>query len=89
LLTESTGSGSNTYSADAWVGANGRPLIADANDIIEYADNYWQVVFRAQTQPEGQYVTNITTGIQYVWTGDTWIKSYQGFYPGGQWRLVL
>jgi hypothetical protein len=89
LLTESTGSGSNLSPAEAWIGANGRPLIADANDIIEYADNYWQVVFRAQTQPEGQYVTNITTGIQYVWTGDTWIKSYQGFYPGGQWRLVL
>jgi hypothetical protein len=47
------------------------------------------VVFRANGQPEGQYVTNITTSQQYVWTGDAWMKSYQGYYPGGQWRLVL
>lgn len=89
LLTEDTGSENNSAPATAWVGANGRPLIAKANDIIEYLDNYWQVVFRSQGQPEGQYVTNITTDVQYVWTGDAWIKSYQGYYVGGQWRLVL
>ena len=89
LLTEDTGAENNSAPATAWVGANGRPLIAKANDIIEYLDNYWQVVFRSQGQPEGQYVTNITTDVQYVWTGDAWIKSYQGYYVGGQWRLVL
>jgi len=89
LLTEDTGSELNISPAPAWVGANGRALIAKANDIIEYAGNYWQVAFRAQGQPEGQYVTNLTTDVQYVWTGETWIKSYQGYYPGGQWRLVL
>lgn len=89
LLTEDTGAENNTSPAAAWVGANGRPLIAKANDIIEYADNYWQVAFRSEGQPAGQYVSNITTGLQYVWTGETWIKSYQGYYVGGQWRLVL
>jgi len=89
LLTEDTGSEINSFPATAWVGANGRPLIAKANDIIEYLDNYWQVVFRSQDQPEGQYVTNITTDVQYTWTGDAWIKSYQGYYVGGKWRLVL
>ena len=89
LLTEDTGSLDNVGPAQAWVGANGRPLVAHANDIIEYSNNYWRVVFMASTQPADQYVTNITTGIQYRWTGDAWVKSYQGVYPGGTWRLVL
>jgi len=89
LLTENTGSEDNLAPAVAWVGENGRPLIAAANDIIEYTGNYWKVVFRAEGQAAGQYVTNITTGIQYEWNGDAWVKSYQGVYVGGTWRLVL
>lgn len=90
LLTEDTGSVDAEYSASAWVGANGRQLIAQANDIIEYKNNYWQVVFRAATETDiNQYVTNITTGIQYKWTGESWVKSYQGVYPGGTWSIVL
>lgn len=90
LLTESTGSGENIGPASAWIGENGRPLIAQANDIIEYTSSgYWRVVFIAAAQTATQYVTNITTGTQYYWTGDEWIKSYQGVYPGGKWRLVL
>lgn len=89
LLTEDTGYEGNLGPAAAWVGANGRPLIANANDIIEYTGNFWKVVFRAAGQSAGQYVTNITTGIQYEWNGDSWVKSYQGIYPGGTWSLVL
>jgi hypothetical protein len=90
LLTEDTGSADNPAPAEDWVGANGRGLIAQANDIVEYSNNYWRVVFRAATEINNtQYVTNITTGIQYRWTGEAWVKSYQGVYPGGTWRLVL
>jgi hypothetical protein len=90
LLTEDTGSADNPAPASDWVGANGRGLIAQANDIVEYSNNYWRVVFRAATETNNtQYVTNITTGIQYRWTGEAWVKSYQGVYPGGTWRLVL
>ena len=90
LLTEDTGSLDNEYPAEAWVGANGRDLVAQANDIVEYSNNYWRVVFRAATEADvTQYVTNITTSIQYRWTGEAWVKSYQGVYVGGTWRLVL
>lgn len=89
LLTEDTGDESNTQAAPAWVGESGRPLIAKANDIIEYRDGTWRVIFASQQQTTEQFVTNITTGTQYRWTGSQWIKSYQGVYPGGQWRLVL
>jgi len=89
LLTEDTGAEGNADPATAWVGGNGRPLIARANDIIEYANNYWRVVFDASEQAGGQYVTNLTTGIQYQWNGQYWTKSYQGVYMGGEWSLVL
>ena len=36
-----------------------------------------------------QYVTNITTGIQYKWTGSIWIKSYEGFYEPGTWAITF
>jgi len=89
LLTEATGDTANRFNPVAWLGANGRPLVAEANDIIEYQNNYWRVVFRAAGAGGGQYVTNITTGVQYEWTGSSWVKSYQGVYPGGTWSLVL
>ena len=89
LLTEDTGANSNSTFADAWVGADGRPLVAHANDIIEYNNGHWFVSFLSSVQSTTQYVTNITTGIQYEWTGDAWIKSYQGIYPGGTWSLIL
>ncbi len=89
LLTESTGSTDNVFPAGAWLGNNNQPLIAQANDIIEWNGQRWRVVFVASEETETQYVTNITTGIQYEWTGDQWIKSYQGVYPAGAWALVL
>lgn len=89
LLTEDTGAEGNVGPASAWIGASNRPLIAQANDIIEYDGSRWRVVFIADTQEGGQYVTNITTSLQYQWTGTAWIKSYQGIYPGGDWNLVL
>jgi hypothetical protein len=88
LLTEATGS-EDGY-AEAWAGVNGQPLIAQANDIIEYDGQRWIVSFDSENSPDNtQYVTNITTSIQYEWTGTAWIKSYQGLYPGGTWSLVL
>jgi hypothetical protein len=89
LLTEDTGSWDGTSPVD-WQGEGGQPLVAKANDIIEFDGVQWVVAFDSTSSPNNlQYVTNITTGIQYKWTGTAWIKSYQGLYPGGQWRLVL
>jgi len=88
LLTEATGSWDGN--AEAWQGMLGQPLVAKANDIIEYDGSLWQISFDSTSSPDNiQYVTNITTSIQYEWTGSSWIKSYQGLYPGGTWSLVL
>lgn len=93
LLTESTGFSGNFANPQAWIGEQGQPLVAQANDIIEFNGTRWRVVFASQDEnnPETdrQWVTNITTSTQYEWTGQQWMKSYQGVYHGGLWSLVL
>ena len=89
LLTENTGTwdGAN---ATAWEGTVGQPMVANANDIVEYDGSRWVVAFDSTSSPDNyQYVTNITTELQYRWTGEAWVKSYQGLYKGGLWTLVL
>ena len=90
LLTDSTGSVINAYPPEAWLGSAGQPLIASANDIIEWAGTYWKIVFNSVAQSQTvQYVTNITTSVQYEWNNGMWVKSYQGVYVGGTWTIVL
>jgi len=92
LLTQDTGSYTNpgTTNPDAWAGTSGQPLVARRNDIIIYDGTRWQIYFDSGSSPDNiQYVTNITTEIQYRWTGTAWVKSYQGLYPGGTWSLTL
>jgi hypothetical protein len=62
---------------------------ADENDIIEYTDTGWIVVFTASNSVSTQYVTNTYTGKQYKWTGTMWISSHEGVYNYGFWRLIL
>jgi hypothetical protein len=65
-------------------------LIAKANDIIEYDGTSWAVVFlAAQNEDNLIYQTNIYTGVQYKWNGVSWVKSFEGEYRAGAWRLVL
>jgi hypothetical protein len=92
LLTQDTGSFDNPDPDNPvlWQGVGGQPLVAHANDIVEYDGTQWQVSFDSRSSPDNiQYVTNITTELQYRWTGKAWVKSYQGLYPGGSWSLVL
>lgn len=84
LILEAIGDYDNEAPSTAW-----GSLVAQANDIIEYTGSQWQVVFEAAESTSVQFVTNLTTGIQYRWTGSTWVKSYEGLYPGGEWSLVL
>jgi hypothetical protein len=75
----------NTNNSTAW-----GTLIAKANDIIEYNGTAWAVVFEAAQNEENLiYQTNIYTGVQYKWNGVSWVKSFEGEYRAGAWRLVL
>jgi hypothetical protein len=85
LILDDIGNVDNPEPAVAWGN-----LVAHSNDIIEYTTAGWQVLFEAGVHDNNtQFVTNITSGLQYRWTGTTWVKSYEGLYPGGEWSLVL
>lgn len=88
LILDDINSLFNTEFATAW-NPNGKPLVARANDIVYYDGASWQVVFDSNTIKNVQYVTNTATNVQLRWTGDEWIKSYEGLYREAEWRIVL
>lgn len=89
LILNSIGSFDNASGANAWRGTDGRDLVAHANDIIEYDGTHWNVVFDSRTDSTLQYVSNLTTGTQYKWNDNQWVKSWEGEYKEGLWTLVL
>lgn len=85
LILNDIGNLNNNYPATAW-----GDLVAQANNIIEFTDAGWVVSFEAGVHDNNvQFVTNLTTGLQYRYTGSEWVKSYEGLYAGGEWSLVL
>ncbi len=90
LLTDDIGAASGNVSS-AW----GSGTVAKKNDIIQYNGTKWETVWKADehelddSSGVTDFVTNLTTSIQYKWTGTKWVKSYQGLYKGGDWSLVL
>jgi len=75
--------------AKAWRNADGTYLVAHANNIITWNGTAWSVIFSSQSVTDLTYITNIRTGIQYVWDGEMWSKSFEGEYRSGNWRLFL
>jgi len=86
LIVEDVGSPGNT--TVAW-GA----LIANANDIIEYdaTSGAWFVSFDSQAATTVEYVTNLTSNLQYrfAYIENVWMKSYEGWYNQGDYSIVI
>jgi hypothetical protein len=86
LIVEDIGSeGSTTI---AW-----GSLVAKANDIIQYnsSTGEWFVSFDASESTTVEYVTNLTTNIQYRYVEQEgqWMKSYEGWYDQGDYSIVI
>jgi len=66
-------------------------LVANANDIIQYnaSAGEWQVAFDSQDSEDVEFVTNITTGVQYRYINGSWMKSVDGWYSEGDWSVVV
>lgn len=62
---------------------------AQANDIIEYNGTNWQIVFNSSTATDVEFLINLTTGVQYRFYDGNWVKSYDGFYGAGEWRIII
>ena len=90
LIVEDIGAEINTDGPDGWKSLGGDDFYATANDIIEWTGTEWHVIFdSAQESDTLLYQTNIYTGVQYVWNGVYWTKSFEGEYRAGAWRLEL
>ena len=80
-------------------------VVAKANDIIEYngTTGQWFVSFDALASTTTQYVTNLTTNIQYRYSNDipqipntetpcdgpSWMKAVEGWYDQGDYSIVI
>jgi len=82
LIVENIGSPGDTTTA--W-GA----LVANANDIIEYSSGAWSVAFDSSNLTDIQYVTNLSTNVQYRYTEGSWMKSWEGWYGQGDYSIVI
>ena len=86
LIVEDIGSPGNT--TIAW-----GSLVANANDIIEYdsTSGEWFVSFDSQAATAIEYVTNLTTALQYRFdhVNNVWMKSFEGWYGQGNYSIVI
>ena len=89
LLLEDVGSEDATESPVAWQNADTTPLIASANDIVEWDGSKWNIVFDASTTTEITYTTNLNTNTQYRFNNGEWLLSIDGDYSVGTWRIEL
>lgn len=85
LILEDIGVGTEWNILDG----DNNPVIAYANDIIEYNGTNWIISFDSTTTNTLEYMTNLTTHIQYKWQGGAWTKSVEGVYREGEWSLIL
>jgi len=80
--------GSEGVTTISWGG-----LVANANDIIQFdADTgQWFVSFDSQASTTAQFVTNLTTSVQYRYVNadGMWMKSYEGWYNQGDYSIVI
>lgn len=95
LIIEDIGSDINVDGPDGWKNTDNTDFVARANDIIEWQDDHWQIIFEAAQEADTLlYQTNIYKGradfrVQYMWNGVSWVKSFEGEYKAGSWRLEL
>jgi hypothetical protein len=87
LLIKPVGNSSDNQYAPAWF--FGTETVADVNDIIEFDGTKWTVSFDSSAATTVHYVTNLTSGKQFKYHQNNWIKSYEGEYKPLNWRLVL
>lgn len=66
-------------------------VVAYANDIIEYnsVTGQWFVSFDSNADTTVQYVTNLATAVQYRFTQEAWMKSFEGWYDQGDYSIVI
>jgi hypothetical protein len=76
--------------------------VYSTGDIVRYEDRAFKAIANisklensvapgenSKFQEIALYFTNLKTGVQYRWSGDEWLKSFEGEYVSGYWRFDL
>jgi hypothetical protein len=79
----------NEDGAEAWKNADNSDFVADANDIVEWDGNKWNIIWDGSVENATTYVTNVTNGQQYYWNNYYWQTAVDGYYPRGTWTITL
>jgi hypothetical protein len=75
---------------DAWINLDPEYTSIKASSIIEWNGTYWEVVFDPEENLNSlEYVQNLTSMVQYRWDAGQWLKSFEGEYKVGYWRLDI
>lgn len=74
---------------DAWKNQDDTDFQCRANSIVQWNGTSWKIIFNSDQSQLLTYITNSRTGVQYVWDGLQWMKSFEGVFTSGKWRLVL
>lgn len=72
-----------------WRNSNDSDPVISANSIIEWNGAAWVTIWEPSVDLTNTYIQNIRTGIQYIWDGEQWLKSFEGEYGPGQWNFIL
>ena len=89
MLLDNIGNTINTDGADDWKNLDNSDFVANENDIVEWNGSRWNIVFDASEAVNVVYVSNLNTGVQYKFSNNEWVQSYEGEYSVGTWSLNL
>lgn len=93
LMLETIGHIDNADGADGWKGSDGSTsngsFVLEENSIVEWDGTSWEMIKTSSSLTNPTYITNLKTGIQYMWNGEYWLKSFEGEYSPGYWRFDL
>jgi hypothetical protein len=78
----------NQDGPDAWKNLDNTDPVIHANSIIEWSGTNWIEIFNPISSSDPVYIQNLKTGIQYRWTGEQWLRSFEGEYGPGFWGFL-
>lgn len=73
----------------AWDTHNDTSWSVSTNDIIEYTNDGWKVVFKTNATESIEYLVNLSNGKQLQYIDGGWYEVLSGSYPAGFWRIFL
>jgi hypothetical protein len=59
------------------------------NSVVTFTSIGWYIATDSTTNTNIDFVTNMTTDIQYRWADGQWSKSYEGWYDQGDYSIVI